>query len=193
MDCNVIMDLLPLYADDCCSVESRKLVESHIANCKTCKKALADMNENDFGESVVLKEPVKVSRINQFKASVVQSVMLFLSFAAIVLGVTFEAATPMGAENGKWAYMIIVPATAFMLSLANWYFVRLYKSKKAFCVVSAVMTATFAAAGYGWAIPHFANFATAYVAFGVGCVVALVLCVLSIILSSVYAKALGKE
>ena len=193
MDCNVIMDLLPLYADDCCSVESRKLVEKHIANCKTCKKALADMNENDFGESVVLKEPAKVSRINQFKASVVQSVMLFLSFAAIVLGVTFEAATPMGAENGKWAYMIIVPATAFMLSLANWYFVRLYKSKKAFSVVSAVMTATFAAAGYGWAIPHFANFATAYVAFGVGCIVTLVLCVLSIVLSSVYAKALGKE
>lgn len=193
MDCNVIMDLLPLYADDCCSDESKKIIENHIENCKTCKKALADMKENDFDKPVVLKKPANISRISQFKASMIQSVLLFLSFAAIVLGVTFEAATPMGVENGRWAYMIIVPATAFMLSLANWYFVRLYKNKKVFSYVSMIITAIFAVAGYAWAVLHFADFATSYVAFGIGCGVSLVFCILSKILSSVYAKALGKE
>lgn len=193
MDCNVIMDLLPLYADGCCSEQSKALVETHLKSCKACKQAYADMSEGGLGGSVNIAPPAKIGRINQFRASVLQSVLLFLSFAAITLGVTFESTTPMGVGNGNWAYMLIVPATAFMLSLVNWYFVRFYKNRSAFSTCSMIMTFGFALCGYVWAVIHYGSFASAYLLFGIGVAVTVVLCVVSKMLSSLYAKSLGKD
>ena len=36
--CGVIRDLLPLYIDDCCSPESRTIVEEHLTTCPDCKQ-----------------------------------------------------------------------------------------------------------------------------------------------------------
>lgn len=38
ISCNIIRDLLPLYMDDSCSPDSKKLVEEHIKECVTCQK-----------------------------------------------------------------------------------------------------------------------------------------------------------
>ncbi|MFI8684654.1 zf-HC2 domain-containing protein [Rossellomorea sp. NPDC077527] len=35
--CQIIEDVLPLYVDDVCSEESRKMVEEHLAQCEQCK------------------------------------------------------------------------------------------------------------------------------------------------------------
>ena len=40
--CNVIRDLLPLYADKVCSEDSKEMVEEHLAECKECKQELED-------------------------------------------------------------------------------------------------------------------------------------------------------
>lgn len=193
MNCNVIMDLLPLYADGCCSEESVALVETHLKSCENCKKVLDSMKGESFSGLSEAMPSAKISRISQFKASLLQSVLLFLSFAAITLGVTFEAATPMGANNGNWAYMLIVPATAFMLSLVNWYFVRFYKNRSIFSTCSAVITFGLALCGYVWAVLHYGSFTSYYFVFGTGLVVTAVLCTVSKIFSSLYAKAIGKE
>ena len=193
MDCNVIMDLLPLYADDCCSDQSRRIVEEHIGSCKMCKKAFDSMSKEVLGESCEISVPAKISRISQFKASLIQSVALFVSFALIILGVTLESKTPLGSSNGNWAYMIIVPATAFMMSLVNWYFVRFYKNAKAFSWFSGLFTFGFSVAGFAWAVVHYGNFAENYLYLGIGAFAALALCVVSKILSSFYAKCMGKE
>ncbi|MBQ7386081.1 MAG: zf-HC2 domain-containing protein [Ruminococcus sp.] len=190
MDCNVIIDLLPLYADGCCSEESVALVETHLKSCKDCKNVLDSMKGESFSGLSETMPEVKISRISQFKASLLQSVLLFLSFAAITLGVTFEATTPMGVGNGNWAFMLIIPATAFMLSLANWYFVRLYKSKGVFSTFSMIITLGLAICGFVWGVLHYGNLSVSFV---IGAVVTLVLCILSKILSSLYAKALGKQ
>ncbi len=189
MDCNVIMDLLPLYADDCCSDQSRRLVEEHIGSCKMCKKAFDSMNGGDFSKPAEVSAPAKISRISQFKASLVQSAALFVSFALIILGVTLESKTPLGSSNGNWAYMIIVPATAFMMSLINWYFVRFYKNAKAFSWFSTLFTFGLSTAGYLWAVFHYGEVSLWSIAGGF---IALVFCVLTKVLSSAYAKALGK-
>lgn len=39
--CDIIQDLLPLYADDVLSDDSKKLVEGHLAECEDCSKSLA--------------------------------------------------------------------------------------------------------------------------------------------------------
>ena len=43
ISCDVIRDLLPLYADDLLSQRSRELVDAHIAACPECKKMLDAM------------------------------------------------------------------------------------------------------------------------------------------------------
>lgn len=44
--CNVVKDLLPLYADDICSEDSRQVVEEHLQECQECRKELEDYRYN---------------------------------------------------------------------------------------------------------------------------------------------------
>lgn len=44
--CNVIRDLLPLYADNICSEDSREMVEEHLSSCKECKQESEDYRYN---------------------------------------------------------------------------------------------------------------------------------------------------
>ena len=38
--CDIIQDLLPLYADDVLSDDSKELVKEHLAECESCSKSL---------------------------------------------------------------------------------------------------------------------------------------------------------
>ena len=46
ISCNIIEDLLPLYADDICSDETRGMIENHITNCSGCQQKLDQMRTN---------------------------------------------------------------------------------------------------------------------------------------------------
>ena len=52
VSCEVVADLLPLYADGACSGGSRALVESHLAGCAQCARKLAEMGD-DRAEQLV--------------------------------------------------------------------------------------------------------------------------------------------
>ena len=43
--CDIIQDLLPLYCDNACSEESKKVVEAHIQECKQCRDDLSQMKK----------------------------------------------------------------------------------------------------------------------------------------------------
>lgn len=43
ISCNIIEDLLPLYCDNVCSQDSRKMVEAHLQNCSACSELLDKM------------------------------------------------------------------------------------------------------------------------------------------------------
>ncbi len=45
ISCDVIRDLLPLYAEDMVSKDSRELIEGHMADCPKCAKALETLRE----------------------------------------------------------------------------------------------------------------------------------------------------
>lgn len=45
-NCELIKDLLPLYADEVCSEESRKAVAEHISQCDECRKELEKMGQH---------------------------------------------------------------------------------------------------------------------------------------------------
>ena len=48
IDCCVIGDLLPLYADESCSDASRALVDDHLKTCPRCRETLARMKSEQF-------------------------------------------------------------------------------------------------------------------------------------------------
>ena len=52
MDCDVIRDLLPLYADEACSGESRTLVEEHLQGCTSCRDMLRKMKESEIEDDL---------------------------------------------------------------------------------------------------------------------------------------------
>ena len=193
MDCNVIKDLLPLYVDECCSEESTRLVAEHLDTCESCRKIYDQMRETcqSYEEK---PNAVKLRRVSDWKASVLLSVMLFVSFAIITLGVILEGSTPTGNTNGLWAVALIVPATGYLLSLANWFFVRVYKSRKMFSYGSCTATLTITLLGYVWAAIHYAGGISMSSPL-VWCGVALsaVFCGLSKVLSNQYALLLGRE
>lgn len=45
VSCDVIRDLLPLYAEDMVSQDSKKLVEAHLCECDPCTKELAELKK----------------------------------------------------------------------------------------------------------------------------------------------------
>lgn len=61
LNCNVIRDLLPLYADQICSDESREIVEEHLAECGDCSALLRQMHSLEL-ESHLKAETGEVLR-----------------------------------------------------------------------------------------------------------------------------------
>ena len=155
--CEVIRDLIPLYVDGCCSENTRTLVEEHLAVCPACKEEYALM-KGAFAELSPVVPTKRFTRVQEWKASLLQSVLLFASFLAITFGVAMEAASPSGLLNGFWAFALVIPTTGFMLSLANWYFVRLYKSRKKFVLCSCLVTAGLIVAAFLWGLWHYEAF-----------------------------------
>ena len=206
MNCNIVNDLIPLYIDGCCSDESCEEVKKHVENCEYCKKVFESMTQNITKEETTY-EVKKCTKINDWKASIMQSVLFLVSFLLITLGVSAEA--DIGSYdwgNGLVAFNVVVPATGFMLSLTNWYFVKLYPSRKNFswcsCILSVVITlcaTVWCSFHYEWnLLVFFDSFFTDAIKgisfyFGVGIFLTVAFALISKILSDLYAKMLGKE
>ena len=66
--CDVIRDLLPLYADDACSEASRKIVEEHLADCPECGGMLRRLQSNEIETGLQQeKQDVIEYGVRQFK------------------------------------------------------------------------------------------------------------------------------
>ena len=66
MKCSIIRDLLPLYEEKLCRIETVKLVEQHLENCSECKILYNEMHE-DIGLKIAVK--LTESIVNQCEGS----------------------------------------------------------------------------------------------------------------------------
>lgn len=61
--CDIINDLIPLYIDNICTGDSRKLIEEHIKSCNKCSQKLEDMKNPiaypQISDECESKEPFK--------------------------------------------------------------------------------------------------------------------------------------
>lgn len=65
MECHVIEDLLPSYADDICSPETKQEVEEHLQECEACRARLEQMRQDDEGDGSGV--PVGIQDIRPFR------------------------------------------------------------------------------------------------------------------------------
>ena len=54
LSCDIIRDLLPLYAEELASADSREAVEEHLRDCESCRSACEDMKKSPV---IIPEEP----------------------------------------------------------------------------------------------------------------------------------------
>lgn len=87
-DCNIIRDLLPLYADDVCSGESRNLVEEHLNECPDCAEELRRIREDEIEEHLTAeREEVIRSQKKKFgrRSAAVGTVIAWILMIPVVI------------------------------------------------------------------------------------------------------------
>ena len=82
--CNVIHDLLPLYAENLVSDESRQLIEEHLAICEDCRTMLRRMQTDVTTATPPDNEEFQT--VLRFHKKKNNRKTLFLTLSAIVLG-----------------------------------------------------------------------------------------------------------
>ena len=103
--CDIVRDLMPLYVDDVCSDDSRKLIEDHINHCSKCQNELAAMKDpiecpplSEVGDSKTpfskIRKKVRIKMI----AAIISTAFLVMTamFAIQEVGVLHDFFSPYG-------------------------------------------------------------------------------------------------
>ena len=122
-NCDIIRDLLPLYADEVCSEESRRVVDEHIRECPACADVLTALRSSAI-EADLRREKNEVIRYQarrfQRRSATVGSIVagVFTVPILVCLIVNICSGAPMGwfyvvlASMAVAASLIIVPLMA---------------------------------------------------------------------------------
>ena len=65
INCEIIRDLLPLYAEGLCSGESRNLIESHLKTCADCRKLADGLPDDTPPEAIVPEESKALKKVSR--------------------------------------------------------------------------------------------------------------------------------
>lgn len=90
-ECNIIRDLLPLYAENMVRSDTADFVEEHLNGCEACQKEFQHMKEqqprqeiNDAAPLLKLSRKMKVKRIQTIALTAVFVIALFTSAFAVL-------------------------------------------------------------------------------------------------------------
>lgn len=107
IDCDVIRDLLPLYADDACSEKSREMVREHLAACPECSDLLKKIWETEI-ENDLMQEKTSVIQYGEkrFKrrSAAVGSVISGLFMIPILVCLLVNISTGSGLD---WFFVVL--------------------------------------------------------------------------------------
>ena len=109
--CAIVKDLLPLYADEVCSFESKKFVAEHLNECDECCKELESFTLDVKTTSADEKKAVKTFKKKTERKVAVKVISVIL---AVCIGV-------FGAYNVYWYAAFKAPFNKYE-KLANEYF-----------------------------------------------------------------------
>jgi len=119
INCDVIQDLLPLYAENMASQGSRDLVEEHLEECETCKQELGQIMKPGIKISMKDVDQVKgfARKFRKHTINIaVMSVFITVSIISLISGLFF---LKPGDEIGYvilYLYLLL-PFTSLVCSL----------------------------------------------------------------------------
>jgi len=90
-ECNIIRDLLPLYAENMVSPDTRLFVEEHLKECKTCQNELAQLEEpqtiqvkEDALPLITLKRKLFAKKVQTIAFTMILVIVLLVSMFAFL-------------------------------------------------------------------------------------------------------------
>lgn len=99
LDCNVICDLLPLYVDQICSNESRKLVDEHLTGCRNCTALLQQMLSTEMEadlksetENVIRRQAKFFKRKSAVVGAVIAGIFMIPILVCLIVNLASGAA-----------------------------------------------------------------------------------------------------
>ncbi len=114
--CDMIRDLLPLYADDACSEESRRVVDEHLAECPACTDVLRRLQDKDIEENLTSERSAVIEygarRFRKRSAAVgstLSSIFMIPILVCLIINITTGA--------GMGWFFIVLAAMAVAASL----------------------------------------------------------------------------
>ena len=105
--CEIVRDLLPLYADDVCSTASKNIIEEHLRECPECTAVLEKLRSHEIEENLAEeKEQVIRNQARQFKrrSTTVGSVVSGLFMIPILVCLVVNLATGAGLS---WFFIVL--------------------------------------------------------------------------------------
>lgn len=93
ISCNVIRDLLPLYAENLASEESKAMVNDHLTSCENCRRALEELRR-----APALPRETDTAKLNHVRKEIrrrrlLWSLLALLVTATILVGVFLKLTT----------------------------------------------------------------------------------------------------
>lgn len=99
LNCKVIHDLLPLYVDQICSDESRKLVDEHLTECPDCTILLQQMRSTEIEtdlksetENVILHQAKFFKRKSAVVGAVIAGIFMIPILVCLIVNLATGAA-----------------------------------------------------------------------------------------------------
>ena len=96
MNCDVILDLLPLYHDGVCSEGSRALIEEHLKECESCRRALEEIRKEISAPNTTMKDAGKAWK------SLVRNLWIRRVIAAVLAVALTVTAALVSKEVYEW-------------------------------------------------------------------------------------------
>lgn len=87
MKCSVIQDLLPSYADNICSDDTRELVEEHVAECVQCKEKLEHMKNTEIVAGKASKK--QVDYLKKIRSTITHKEELGKLMLVLLVGIAY--------------------------------------------------------------------------------------------------------
>lgn len=87
MKCSVIQDLLPSYADNICSEDTRELVKEHVTECGQCKQKLEKMKNTEIVAGKASDK--QVDYLKKIRGAIIRKEELGKIMLVILVGIAY--------------------------------------------------------------------------------------------------------
>lgn len=108
--CGIIKDVLPLYYDDVCSGQTKKIVEEHLQECDSCKSMMQKMGDNTYNERL---QKEKENVLGHYKNNVKKKSLMagaFVIAAFLFICLTVNIATSKAVD---WFFIVVAGLMVF--------------------------------------------------------------------------------